>query len=188
MTPTQAKIKKVSLFFRWLFVSLLIAVPIVHLISWISAPVPIDVSGMFGFWVSPVPKTVQVLHTLSLSTKIYGFLVTAMPVVIIEFILYFLIKLFKLYAQGEIFTIQNVSYIKKTGIALLIMQIVRPISEGIVSALVTWGNPIGSGTRKSVITITGIDLTLLLTAFLIILISWIMTEGCRLREEQQLTI
>jgi hypothetical protein len=188
MIPTQTKIKRVSSFFRWLFLVLLIAVPIVHIISWISAPVPIDVSGKFGFLVSPVPKTVEVLHTLSLTTKIYGFLVTAIPVAVIEFILYFLIRLFKLYERGEIFTIDNVNYIKKTGIALLIMPLVRLISEGVVSAIVTWGNPIGSGTRKSVITLTGIDLSLLLTAFVIILISWIMAEGCRLREEQQLTV
>src|SRR3990167_9110297 len=89
MTSTQAKIKKVSSIFRWLFLVLLIAVPLVHILSWLNAPVPIDLSG--GFFISVVPQGVKILHPLSFSTKLVGFLIGVIPVVLIQFILYFLI-------------------------------------------------------------------------------------------------
>lgn len=186
MTATQEKIKKVSLFFRWLFLVLLIAIPIVHTISWRYAPVTIDVSQGSGLFVSAVPKGIQVLHPLSSSTKIYGFLIGTIPVIVIEFILYFLIRLFKLYERAEIFSIQNVKYIKKIGYGLLISQIATIISNTFLSALLTWDNP--TGLRTITVTVSGTHISLMLTAGIIILISWIMAEGCHLREEQQLTI
>jgi len=184
MTSTQAKIKKVSSIFRWLFLVLLIAVPLVHILSWLNAPVPIDLSG--GFFISVVPQGVKILHPLSFSTKLVGFLIGAIPVVLIEFILYFLIKLFKLYEQAEIFSIQNVNYIKKIGNTLLITQIVTIICNGFLSVVLTLNNP--HGLRTLVLTISGMHISLILTAFIIILIAWIMAEGCQLRDEQQLTI
>ncbi len=186
MTATQIRIQKVSLIFRTLFQILLVAVPIVHILAWVHAPQAIDVSGKFGFIVSVVPKGVIVLHPLSISTKIYGFLVGAIPLIMIEFILYYLIRLFKLYAGGEIFSALNVNYIKKIGYFMLLVQIASIISNGILSFILTWGNP--HGHRYIILTIQGLNITVILTAFLIILISWIMAEGCRLREEQQLTI
>ena len=184
MTSTQAKIKKVSSIFRWLFLVLLIAVPLVHILSWLNAPVPIDLSG--GFFISVVPQGVKILYPLSFSTKLVGFLIGAIPVVLIEFILYFLIKLFKLYEQAEIFSIQNVNYIKKIGNTLLITQIVTIICNGFLSVVLTLNNP--HGLRTLVLTISGMHISLILTAFIIILIAWIMAEGCQLRDEQQLTI
>ena len=186
MTATQAKIKKISLLFRWLFMMMLIVVPLVHILSWLNAPTPIDISGNLGFFSSVVPKGVEILHPLSFSTKLIGFLIGTIPVIVIEFILYFLIRLFKLYEQAEIFSIQNVTYIKKIGSTLLISQIVILICNGLLSVVLTWNNPPGS--RALTLTILGTNISMIFTAFIIILIAWIMAEGCQLREEQQLTI
>lgn len=157
-----------------------------HLLAWLYAPKTIDISGSLGFFISAVPKGVQVLHPLSPYTKTLGFLVGAIPMIMIECILYFLIRLFKLYENAEIFLVQNVSYIKKIGYALLITQIVSILSDGLLSVIVTLNNP--NGFRSLTLTVSGENISLALTAFMIILISWIMAEGCRLREEQQLTI
>ncbi len=188
MSPTQVRIKKVSRIFRGLFQVLFLAVPVVHILAWIYAPASIDISGNLGFLVSVVPQGVKVLHPLTMTTRIIGFLVSLPPIIFIECILYFLIKLFNLYTQGEIFSAQNVRYIKKTGYSLLWTQITSILCNGALSAILSWGNPHGSGTRSLILTILPINITVILTAFLIILISWIMAEGCRLREEQQLTI
>ena len=186
MTPIQIRIKKVSRIFRLLFQVLFVAIPLLHILAWINAPVPIDVSGKFGFFINVIPKGTEILHPLSIQTRIYSALVSAVPMLIVELIIYFLIRLFKLYQQAQIFSLENVKYIKKTGYALLILQIIRPICDGFLTALLTWGN--GHGHRYATITVSGTDLSMVLTAFIIILVSWIMAEGCRLREEQQLTI
>lgn len=186
MSDIQLKIKKVSKIFRILFQISFVLVPIKHIIAWIYAPT--SLLFPMGIVIDVIPQNIEILHSLAVSTKFYGFLVSALPVIALEIVLFYLIRLFRLYERAEIFTLQNVNYIKKMGYALFIMQPLRLISEGLVSAIVTWNNPIGSGTRKSVITMTGVDLSLMLAAFLIILISWIMTEGYRLREEQKFTI
>ncbi len=186
MKSIQTKIKRVSFYFRCLFTFLLMAIPLIYALTWIYAPSPFDVSGDLGFFINVVPKGLQILHPLALSTKIIGFLIGAVPVIIIEGILYFLICLFKLYERSEVFSLQNVSYIKKIGYALLITQIVSVICNGIISVVLTWHNP--HGLRTLMLTVTGTNISMILTAFIIILISWIMAEGCRLREEQQLTI
>lgn len=186
MTPTQNRIKRVSTVFRLLFQALLVAVPIVHILAWLNAPTPIDISGSLGFFVSVLPKGIEVLSPLSTATKLYGFAVSAIPVIIIELMLYFLMRLFKLYERAEIFSLANVNYLKKIGYALLIHQLTRIVCNGFISMILTWHNP--PGHRVLVLTIATVEITAILTAFLVILISWIMTEGCRLREEQQLTI
>ncbi len=181
------KIKKVSLCFYWLFILAFISVPILHILAWLHAPAPIPLLADFGFIIRAIPANVQVLH-LDLITCLGGFLISAIPFIAIEFLFYFLIRLFRLYSQGEIFSLQNVTYLKKSGYALLIAQILKPIMEGVMTAVVTWHNPPGLGLRVSVISFTAADFAMICTAFLIILISWIMAEGCRLREEQKLTI
>jgi hypothetical protein len=180
----QAKIKIVSLFFRLLFQIGLVAVPLVHIISWIYAPQVIGEN--IGFAMRVLPEEVKILYQLGASTKFFGFLIDMIPIVIIEFMLYFLIRLFRLYEQGEIFSLINVNYIKKIGYILFIFQLLSPITNGLLTGVLTWHNP--PGHRYIAISLSGINIAMLLTASLIILISWIMSEGCRLREEQQLTI
>lgn len=186
MTLIQSKIKKISLLFCWLFQALFIGVPLVHIIAWFNAPVPIDLSGNFGFLVNVIPKHTEVLHPLSASTRLFGFLIDCIPMILIELIIYFLIRLFKLYQRAEIFSLQNVNYIKNIGYTLLLLQVVRPLCDGVLSGILTLNNP--AGHRYIKVTITGTNLSMVLTAFIIILVSWIMVEGCRLREEQQLTV
>ncbi len=104
----------------------------------------------------------------------------------IEYILYFLSQLFQLYEQGVIFSNQNVKYFKKIGYLLLAYQLIDIICSGLLSLILTMGNP--PGFRTITVNFSGTNLTVLLTAFMIILISWIMTEGCHLHEEQSLTV
>lgn len=183
----QSKIKTVSLLFRVLFQICFIVIPVVHILSWIKAPNPLYfISQNTGVIFRALPEGMKIMAPLSLSTKIAGFLCDSIPVVVGEIIFYFLIKLFFLYEKGEIFLLQNVNYIKKIGYGLLALQILRPISEGLVTGVITWQNP--PGFRRISMTFSGTDFVLLVTAFLIILVAWIMAEGCRLQEEQQLTV
>ena len=63
-------------------------------------------------------------------------------------ILYFLIKLFKLYEQGKIFALSNVKYLKKIGICMLINQEVSFIYEALISFVLTLHNPAGHHTAS----------------------------------------
>lgn len=181
------RIQRVSLFFRILFQLSIIIIPTSLIFFWIKGPTPVPIFPNFGVFLNFIPKGIQIIHSLSPWEKFSGFLISMIPTSINLITLYFLLKLFRLYEQGEIFSINNVRYLRNIGYVLLIGELLaEPIYQALISGVLTWGN--GHGHRFIQITMGGSNLGMILLAFFIILISWIMAEGCKLREEQQLTI
>lgn len=179
------KIKQVSFIFRVVFQIIFAAMIFMPVIAWILAPYP------FTFYIggfSAIPEAYQnrIFHPLLVETKLLAFFVDMIPTMIALTAVYFLIKLFRLYENGEIFSATNVRYIRNVGCALLVYQLLMPIRQFVLGFILTWNNPPGLG--YAVMTISGTNVGIILTALIIILISWIMAEGCKLREEQQLTI
>ncbi|HSW69501.1 MAG TPA: DUF2975 domain-containing protein [Gammaproteobacteria bacterium] len=193
------RIKNVSLFFRLVFQIILVALPILLIVSWAYAPdeltmlagfiklnaIPATYNGMHSYTAQGIPEK-AILHTLSAREKGLGFLVSTVPMMVEMFIMYSLIKLFGLYEKGEIFSIKNVKYIRNIGYALLMGQLIEPVYQFIMGLVLTLNNP--PHHRYAAITLDQTNIGILLTALMVILISWIMAEGCKLREEQQLTI
>ena len=179
------KIKRISRLFRLLFQILFVALPIIYAYGWVIAPKPlIMLSHMFVIQV--VPAGLPILHSFTTSTRIYGFLATLIPVGMTMLGLVFLIKLFRLYEQGIIFASQAVSCLRRLGYVLLVSQVLQMVYDLLISLTVTWHNPVGH--RMLAMTITGTNIAIVLAALLLLLISWIMAEACKLQEEQQLTI
>jgi hypothetical protein len=181
------KIKKVSLLFRLLFQAVFIIFPIILVLYWLQAPTPLGffldiqisfINNPFSAW--------KVMHELSSAEKLIGFLLSWLSMGVVEVVLYFLIKLFRLYENAEIFTMQNVRYIKNIAYVLLVGQVLSPIQEGLMSAALTWHNP--HGYKVAAFSFSGGNMGVILMAFFLLLISWIMTEGYRLKEEQALTV
>lgn len=193
------KIRRVSLYFRMIFQLIFIALPVLLIISWIYAPeslvllygiihldaIPANYNGMHVFSSQGLPEK-ALLHTLSVSEKTLGCLVSAIPMMVNMFILFMLIKLFRLYEKGEIFTVNNVKYIRSIAYALLAGQFIDPIYQFVMGIVLTMHNP--PHHRFASITLDQTNIAIVLTALLVILISWIMLEGYKLREEQQLTV
>jgi len=181
------KIKNVSLFFRLVFQIILIALPVLLIMSWVYAPDElIMLAGMIKLNAIPTAYSKSILHALTIEEKSIGFLVSTVPILVEMFILYSLIKLFRLYENGEIFSIKNVKHIRNIGCALLIGQLIEPIYQSVMGLVLTLNNP--PHHRYAAITLDQTNVGILLIALMVILISWIMAEGCKLREEQQLTI
>jgi hypothetical protein len=202
------RIKRVSLFFKWVFLIVLIALPMLTIVSWIYAPdtlvllagfikvsaIPANYAGMHlytlpGAHFGPTSTGVvekALLHSLTVKEKIIGCLISMIPTFISMFITYSLIKLFDLYAKGDIFSIKHVKYIRNIGYALLLGQIIEPFYQFAMGVVLTMNNPIHY--RYASITLDQNNVGILLTSLLVILISWIMAEGYQLREEQRLTI
>lgn len=169
------------------FQLLLILSPIESAISWVNAPNPLIMGGgVFQFNAIPSSYQTHILHTLSASEKLFGFLVGMLPLTITMVLLYCLIKLFRLFEQGEIFTLGVVSYIKKAAYVLLIGQALNPVYEFMMGLVLTLSNPLGQ--RLAKITFSHNNLGVILIALMILLISWIMAEGCKLSDEQRLII
>src|SRR5579872_2042517 len=111
------RIKRVSLFFCVIFQIGFVALLLAEIVGWVYAPMDISfLAHIFHFNV--IPAEYPILHTLNWTEKSMGFLISMIPTALQLFILYCLIKLFKLYAKGDIFSIHNVYYIRQIGYAL----------------------------------------------------------------------
>lgn len=184
------KIQRVSLFFRIFFQIVFVALPLFEAIAWSLWPLPQHFFNMIQIDLFPqniIPENVP-LPALTPFTKFFGFLAGMIPTGVELFVLYFLIKLFRLYEKGEIFSINNVNYIRKIGYTMLIGVLIHPLYDALISLTLTWNNPAGMKMRLISISFGSTDVLFILASLLVILISWIMAEGCKLREEQQLTV
>src|SRR5436853_3819188 len=118
------KIKYVSLFFRLFFQITFVCLLSAQFIGWMEAPQ----SGGF-FNVIPASYQYLIQHQIAASTKFAGFFVSSIPLIIKLSVLYFLIKLFNLYANYEFFSVRNVFYIRYAGYALLFFELVKPLTD-----------------------------------------------------------
>ena len=108
-------------------------------------------------------------------------MVNLAPLVLEMLCLYWLIELFKLYERGVIFTLQNVRYIRRLGLAFLAGEILKPFVQAGTTFVLSMHKEIS-------LMIGSDDINTLFTALIILLIGWVMTEGCKLSEEQTLTV
>ncbi|OGT47004.1 MAG: hypothetical protein A3F17_06020 [Gammaproteobacteria bacterium RIFCSPHIGHO2_12_FULL_41_15] len=184
------KIKRVSQIFRILIFAIFILVPLLQTLFWMQAPKPLSLGNFFssgtGVAVTFIPKAVDILHPFTTANRANGFLVSLIPTAIVMLICYYLMSLFKLYQNGIIFSLENVRLIKKLGVTLSISQLVQPFYQFLLSMSLTWENPIHQ--RYGLISLNQTNIAILLIGLILILISWIMAEGHKLKEEQDFTV
>jgi len=189
------KIKKLSKILKYIFYGLLIAYPLFEIIFWLN-PVGLFMNGeeavmprtgfMFGFGETASSGT-KIFQDLTWSDRIIGFMVQLIPNLLTIAVLYCLAKLFALYEEGKIFVVSSSQYLKKIGFLLLISNLVRPlVFSPLLQLAITTNNP----AKEFFISVTlgTSDLHDIFMSLLVILVSWIMTEACKINEEQKLTV
>lgn len=181
------KIQRTSFFFKLLFQMLLVALPLFLILAWIKSAGTFEIlAGVINLNYIPTPYSGNILHPLSQHEKYLALTASCLPLAVQLFTLFSLVQLFKLFEQGIFFSIQNVRYIRNIGYALITTQVINPLYQGLMGLILTWRNP--PGERFFSITLDHTNIGILIVAFMVILISWIMLEGCKINEEQQLTI
>lgn len=181
------KIKRVSRILKFLFSIVILCLPILLVVYWIDAPEPLgfktdESQVLLNF----IPGNIEVASTLSLTTKFLGFLISMIPNGIYLLILFYLVRLFRLYERGVIFTEENIKYIRYIAYCILFCEVLKPIHDILMSLTLTWNNPPGERMISAGFGTTNISM--IITALIILMVSWIMTEACRLNEEQKYTV
>ena len=178
---------KISRFMQFICAILLLAYPVLVILYWVYAPNPIAIgSPDMNFHLSFIPPGTPILYTLDLKTKLIGFAATLIPVAVDMLLIYCLIRLFNLYKNAQIFVIDSAKYIKKTAYFLLLSQIIHPLYHATIMAIITWNNP--ANARYFTLHFDETNIGIILIALIIILVSWVMVEGCKLQQEQDLTV
>jgi Protein of unknown function (DUF2975) len=120
------------------------------------------------------------------TARLMGFVVMMIPTGIAMCGSYYLMKLFHLYEQGDIFNIANVRCFRKLSRVLIWWFIVGIVHKSLLSVALTLHNP--PGQRMITLELSSSDLTALLTGVVLAVISWVMEEGRKLQEDQDLTV
>ena len=156
----------------------LVLFPILVVWFWLGKlPVP---NGFFSI-TSRLPVDVD-LSTIRLQLRFYACLVDMIPAIICMMSFYYLSKLFSLYAQNIIFSLENVLCIRKLGIFLLCQVAANLLIQPINSVILTYDAK--PGEHLISIGIGGDEFSSLIIGGAVIVASWIMEEARKLDEEK----
>jgi hypothetical protein len=129
---------------------------------------------------------VVINHTLPLLTLALAFLASMIPTSVALYGLLTLKELFKLYENAIVFSAQNVNCFRRLGHTLIFWVSAKLILTPLLSLILTMNNP--AGKRTLVAGIAASDIATLIIGAIVIVISWVMNEACKLNDEQAYTV
>lgn len=172
------KIQKWSRVMRILFQIILIATPIVAFFEWV----------IFDKEALAILGSFNIYHVTSLpyTTRIACFLIAMIPNFVAMFGFYHLVKLFRLYELGQIFTKDNINHIKICSYAVIVWFIANFITSILLVLELTINNP--KGQRILAIEFDTKDFSTLVIGLIAIIISQIMDEARKIKDENDCTV
>ena len=185
----MGKIRFVSRIIQIIFALLFILTPVAYVLFWTSFGIE-HVYSVFHWNIANIPEVMWVkLVTGDIPpyTRFVAFIISLIPIATFMFLYYYLFRLFGCYGHGDIFTSKTVRFIRNCGITLLLWQILNPLYQILMTYSLSVIN--GPGHRFIAVSLFGTPQARdLVTAIVIIVISWIMQRGSDLEDEVRLTV
>lgn len=173
----NARIAIASRRMRTALIGLLVLIPVANLLFWLVVNQFAGLQDKFPtYLVWPLPPT----------TRLVGFLICLLPTAVALAGLTTLMRLFRLYEGGQIFTADNVACYRRLAKILLWWCGVGILMDPLMSVGLTLHNPPGRHVLS--VGLVSADLTALMTGLFLAIISWVMEEAQRLKEDQDLTV
>lgn len=177
------KLKKLSHRYTLSFQILFYVIILGLILFWITYRTPYDIFTNIGIGAN---LAVLIQSPLSLSTRILAFIVSIIPCSVILYGLNQLIKLFKNYERGEVFTNDNVQRYKKLAYSLFAWVIAGICYDALISLVLSFNNP--PGQRVISINFEGPDFVALVAGAVVLTIAYVMQEAHKLSDENKFTI
>ncbi|MEJ2766828.1 DUF2975 domain-containing protein [Photobacterium sp. MCCC 1A19761] len=180
------KIAKLSRFTRRIFQLIRIALPLFVAYFWLTVESSYDIltnSGLINLSLNfdslgDSPLTVGIRLALTL----LSLAVTAVPV----YALAKLIRLFRNYEQGDIFSLENALIYRQLALSLFYWVIASVLYGAMISLIVTFNAP--AGQHQLTLSIDDGQLLTLMLGLITLLISWVMKEAYQLSDDSKYTI
>ncbi|OIQ50990.1 hypothetical protein BerOc1_02935 [Pseudodesulfovibrio hydrargyri] len=188
----EQRIQRFARVFRVIFAAAFVLSPVIVATLWLTGGDIMFKDGGSATVIGLVRDNVSLdaahapAFPLAWSQRWLGLAVSLIPLGATMLCLWWLARLFGLFSAGEIFTGNTVKYIRRTGWTMLAGVALMPIHEALLTLVLTMRNP--PGERLISISLESGDIRDLLIAGIIILVSWIMDEGRKLRETDELTV
>ena len=177
MDPQIERIAKVSARLRLVSTLLMFAIPIVLALAWALA-------NHLPYFVAQLP--VPVKGYLPRATRVLAFVASLLPGGVAIYALSRLRRLFDLYAHGVIFRAANVECFRQLGWALFAWAAAGFLFKPIAGIILTFHwTP---GTRLLVVGIDSQDVVAVFMGLVVITVAWVMDQGRKLNEEQELFV
>ncbi len=176
------RIQKVSRMLRFILMAVMVLLPVVSLVCWLSfniLPTSVDVLNLRS-----IPIEVQ--RNLSLHSRLLCFAASFIPICVQMVGIVVLMRLFKLYEQMLFFSDANVACFRKLGKVLLAQAIAGVLYVPLLSLAITMDNP--PGQRRLAVGFDSLDVTALVVGIMVIVISWVMEEGRKIQDEHLYTV
>ncbi|CAK2462562.1 DUF2975 family protein [Vibrio crassostreae] len=182
----MSNIQKQSRRVRMLLQFFLVLTPIIVCYFWLTIQTPYDFPSEMGI----IQFSLDIEHfttsPLTMTTRIIAMFTSLAMSSVLMYALTVLIRLFRNYERGEIFSLENAMSYQKLGYSLFYWVLGSIIYGSLMSVILSFNNP--PGERIFVIGFVGMDFLTLILGIIILIISWVMKEGYILADEHSQTI
>ncbi|MEZ8107476.1 DUF2975 domain-containing protein [Vibrio splendidus] len=182
----MSNIQKQSRRVRMLLQSLFVLTPIMVCYFWLTVETPYDFISSTGIFYLTYDIGNYTMLPLTMATRIVAAFTSLLMSSILMYALMVLIRLFRNYERGEIFSLENAMSYQKLGYSLFYWVLGSVIYGSLMSVILSFNNP--PGERIFEISFVGMDLLTLILGIIILIISWVMKEGYILADEHSQTI
>lgn len=174
MSPNLSRIRRVSRLMQRVCSAILVAVPLILALVWSNFESLAPLSEAFD-------KIPVQPDNLTWITLLLGFLISLAGAAIVLYGVARLRRLFRLYGEGQVFTHETACCIRGFALAIMLYAASSPVVGGLLSVVLTMGNP--PGERALVISFSSHELALLFLGGCLLVISWVMAESSRLADD-----
>ncbi|MDP2489828.1 DUF2975 domain-containing protein [Vibrio splendidus] len=180
----MSNIQKQSRRVRLLLQSFLALTPMMVCYFWLTIETPYDFISATGIYYYDIGHLTML--PLSMTTRTVAAFTSLAMSSILMYALMVLIRLFRNYERGEIFSLENAMSYQKLGYSLFYWVLGSVIYSSLMSVILSFNNP--PGERILGISFVGMDFLTLILGIIILIISWVMKEGYILADEHSQTI
>ncbi|MCL9780681.1 DUF2975 domain-containing protein [Vibrio sp. S4M6] len=179
-------IQKQSRRVRLILQCFMLLLPIMVCYFWLTVNTPADYLTNFGIIQLSFDINNFTQVPLSLSTRLLAIIASLALSSILIYALWTLVKLFRHYEQGDIFSLENAKFYQKLGYSVFYWVIGSVVYKTVIILILSFNNP--PGQRLLSISFGGADLLTLLFGLMVMIISWVMKEGYMIADENRHTI
>ncbi len=119
--------------------------------------------------------------TLDFSTRLVGFAVSMIPLAVLFYALHQAYELFNNYRLGQLFTADAPVRLRRIGVAMLLLAVLRPFSGALLGLILTMANPQGQQILSIGLSLD--DYMIATFGGLILAIGHVMVEAKRLADD-----
>lgn len=180
------KIQSYSRKIRCTIQLLICLLPLGVIYYWMTAQTEMDFISRFGIVSVTHEISAYTALPLTIETRVFAIIASFLPVGVLLYGMSVLVKLFRRYETGDIFSVDTANYYRRLGFAFFFWVIANLVFGGLISVILSFNNP--PGERILSLSLGSVDIVTVLCGFMILTVGWVMREAQLIAEEHQHTI